>query len=80
MTGRTTDLRQRQRRAAGLADGDVQRHRARPDDVEDAARLALDGQHDRFGDVVLVDELHHRIEAHHGGDALVAQVAADGGP
>ena len=48
------------------SDRHVQRHRAGTDDVEHAAHLVLERQRDRLGEVVLVDELHHRVEAEHG--------------
>src|SRR5262245_2959576 len=50
-------------RAARLLDGHGERYGARPDPVEDLVRSALERDGDGFGDVLLVDELHHGVEA-----------------
>src|SRR5262245_44767352 len=56
-------LRDRKGDTAGLADGHLDRHGAGPGDVEDAVRAGLQRERHRLGDVLLVDELHHRVEA-----------------
>src|SRR5262249_53862070 len=57
-------LRHRQRAAAGLADRGVQRHLARADHIEHTLEAVLERERDRLGQILLVDELHHRVEAH----------------
>src|SRR5262249_59927447 len=70
-------LRERHRDAAGLADGDLERHGTGPDHVEDSVRSRLQRERDRLADVLFVDELHHRVVAEDGGDVALLQVAAD---
>ena len=59
-------LGERPRRPSGLLDRHVERHLSRTGHVEDALEAVVERQGDGFRDVLLVDELHHRVEAHHG--------------
>ncbi len=54
------------------------RHLARPSDVEDAANAGPQGELDCVDDVPFVDDLHHRVEAHHHHRTLEPKVVAGG--
>src|SRR5213083_2129721 len=70
-------LRDGDRRAARLADRQLQRHRSGADHVEHPVRAGLERERDGLRHVLLVDELHHRVEAEDRRHVALPDVAPD---